>query len=154
GRYRILRFVGRGGMGEVYEAEDQELKDRVALKTLLPEIAADERMIDRFKREIQLARNIAHSRVCRVFHLDREGDSRFLASEFLEGETLSAKLEREGRLSTEAALPIIEEIAEALDAVHAAGILHRDLKPSNIMLTPRGVVLTDFGLARSFKPFG
>ncbi len=165
GRYRIVRFLSRGGMGEVYEAEDLELKERVALKTLLPEIAADGRMINRFKQEIQLSRKISHRNVCRVFDLARHpADSSsleiifFLTMEFLAGETLSAKLEREGRLSPEAALPLLEQMAEALDAAHRAGVIHRDFKPSNVMLVPctEGLraVVTDFGLARSFVPTG
>ena len=165
GRYRIVGFLSRGGMGEVYEAEDLELKERVALKTLLPEIAADGRMISRFKQEIQLSRKISHPNVCRVFDLARHpADSSspevvfFLTMEFLPGETLAATVEREGRLSPEAALPLLEQMAEALDAAHRAGVIHRDFKPSNVMLVP-GVegpraVVTDFGLARSFVPAG
>jgi tetratricopeptide (TPR) repeat protein/tRNA A-37 threonylcarbamoyl transferase component Bud32 len=165
GRYRIIRFLSRGGMGEVYEAEDLELKERVALKTLLPEIAADGRMINRFKQEIQLSRKISHRNVCRVFDLARHpADSSsleivfFLTMEFLAGETLADKLEREGRLSPDAALPLLEQMAEALDAAHRAGVIHRDFKPSNVMLVPcpEGLraVVTDFGLARSFVPTG
>jgi tetratricopeptide (TPR) repeat protein len=159
GRYRILRYIGRGGMGEVYEAEDQELKERVALKTLLPEIASDEAMIARFKQEIQLARRIGHPNVCRVFDLARDpADASgangvyFLTMEFLPGETLWARLQREGRLTPAVALPLLEQMAQALDAAHRAGVIHRDLKPSNVMLVPgpQGVraVVTDFGLAR------
>jgi tetratricopeptide (TPR) repeat protein len=164
-RYRIDRFLGRGGMGEVYEAEDLELKERVALKTLLPEIATDGRMIGRFKQEIQLSRKISHPNVCRVFDLARHpADSSspeivfFLTMEFLAGETLAARLEREGRLSPDAALPLLEQMAEALDAAHRAGVIHRDFKPSNVMLVPTSeglrAVVTDFGLARSFVPTG
>jgi tetratricopeptide (TPR) repeat protein len=165
GRYRIVRSLGRGGMGEVYEAEDLELKERVALKTLLLAIAGDERMIARFKQEIQLARKISHPNVCRVFDLARhpaDGSSPetivFLTMELLDGETLAARLQREGRLAPHAALPLLDQIAEALDAAHRVGVIHRDLKPSNVMLArasegPRAVV-TDFGLARSFVPTG
>jgi serine/threonine protein kinase/Flp pilus assembly protein TadD len=163
GRYRIVQSLGHGGMGEVYEAEDLELKERVALKTLLPAIAADERMIARFKQEIQLARKISHPNVCRVFDLARhpaDGSSPetivFLTMELVEGETLAARLQREGRLAPETVLPLLEQIAEALDAAHRAGVIHRDLKPSNVMLAPASegprVVVTDFGLARSFVP--
>jgi tetratricopeptide (TPR) repeat protein len=162
GRYFIVRYLNRGGMGEVYEARDEELGERVALKTVLPEIAADARMIARFKQEIQLSRKIAHPNVCRVFDLARhpaDGSSPdtvfFLTMEFLDGETLSARLERDGRMSPEQALPLLEQMALALDAAHTAGVIHRDFKPSNVMLverpgspTPR-VVVTDFGLARS-----
>ena len=163
GRYRIVRFLSRGGMGEVYEAEDLELKIRVALKTLLPAIAADADMIARFKQEIQLSRKIPHPNVCRVFDLNRhpaDGSSSnptfFLTMEFLDGETLAARIGREGRMTTEAAFPLIEQMADALDAAHRSGVIHRDFKPSNVMLAPSGegvrAVVTDFGLARSFAP--
>ncbi len=165
GRYRIVRFLGRGGMGEVYEAEDLELKEHVALKTLLPAIASDGRMIARFKREIQLSRKVSHPNVCRVFDLARhpaDGPASdatvFLTMEFLPGETLSARLRREGRMPAAEALPILSQMAEGLDAAHRAGVIHRDFKPANVMLVPsEGVtraVVTDFGLARSFAPSG
>jgi len=158
GRYRILRELGRGGMGQVYEAEDTELHEHIALKTLLPEVAADTGMVARFKREIQLARKIGHANVCRVFDLARHpADSSspdatlFLTMEFLPGETLAGRLEREGRLSAAEALPLLEQMAEALDAAHRAGIIHRDFKPANVMLVGggRGAVVTDFGLAHA-----
>jgi serine/threonine protein kinase len=156
GRYRIVRFLNRGGMGEVYEAHDREFKDRVALKTLLPEIAADAAMIARFKQEIQLSRKIAHPNVCKVYDLGRHEATVFLTMEFLAGETLAARLAREGRLPCDAALPLLSQMAEALEAAHRAGVIHRDLKPSNVMLesSPEGTraVVTDFGLARSFTP--
>jgi tetratricopeptide (TPR) repeat protein/tRNA A-37 threonylcarbamoyl transferase component Bud32 len=163
GRYRIVRFLSCGGMGEVYEADDLELKERVALKTLLPAIADDMRMIARFKQEIQLSRKISHPNVCRVFDLARhpvDGSSPettfFLTMEFLSGETLAARLGREPRMATAAALPLMEQMAAALEAAHRCGIIHRDLKPSNVMLAPDGAgvraVVTDFGLARSFGP--
>ncbi len=165
GRYRIIRFIGRGGMGEVYEAEDGDMKIRVALKTLLPAIADDAAMIGRFKQEIQLSRKVAHPNVCRVFDLNRHppdappGATTFLLTmEFLEGETLADRLARDGRMTPEEALPLIEQMAGALDAAHRAGVIHRDFKPSNVMLErsaegPRAVV-TDFGLARSFTSSG
>jgi tetratricopeptide (TPR) repeat protein len=164
GRYRIVRWLGRGGMGEVYEADQLELNECVAIKTLLPEICADPQMIDRFKQEIQLSRKIAHPNVCKVFDLARhpaDGSTPdvvfFLSMEFVAGETLRDKLRRERRVSPAAALPIIEQIADALDAVHRAGVIHRDLKPSNVMLTtaPDGssrAVVMDFGLARMVAP--
>ncbi len=160
GRYRIVRFLGRGGMGEVYEAADLELRERVAVKTLRPDVAGDARSINRFKQEIQLSRRVAHPNVCKVFDLVRHSanDSSpsviyFLTMELLIGETLEARIRREGPMSTNQALPIIEQISAALDAAHQAGIIHRDFKPSNIMLVggPLGTraVVTDFGLARS-----
>src|ERR1017187_401725 len=165
GRYRIVRFLGRGGMGEVFEAEDCELKGRVALKTLLPLIASDGRMLARFKQEIQLSRKVSHPNVCRVFDLARHpADAAadvatvFLTMEFLDGETLAERLRREGRMSPAEALPLLAQMAEALDAAHRAGVIHRDFKPSNVMLVPSGeglrAVVTDFGLARSFTTSG
>ena len=164
GRYRVIRFLARGGMGEVYEAEDFELKEHVALKTLLPEIASDGRMIARFKQEIQLSRRIAHGNVCRVFDLARhpsDGSPEatvFLTMEFLPGETLAARLDRDGGISADAALPLLAQMAEALDAAHRAGVIHRDFKPANVMLVPipegLRVVVTDFGLARNLVSSG
>jgi tetratricopeptide (TPR) repeat protein len=164
GRFRIVRFLNRGGMGEVYEAEDTELRERIAIKTLLPVISSDVRMIARFKQELQLCRKIGHPNVCRVFDLfrhpaDRSGSESatyFLTMELLAGETLSACMHREGAIAADRALGILEQIAAALDAAHAAGIIHRDLKPSNVLLVPASggmrAVVTDFGLARSFTP--
>jgi eukaryotic-like serine/threonine-protein kinase len=156
GRYRIVRFLGRGGMGEVFEAEDRELKERVALKTLLPEIADDPVMLARFKQEIQLSRKVSHDNVCRVFDQVRHEGTVFLTMEFLEGETLAARLRREERMSAADALPLLAQMAEGLDAAHRAGIIHRDFKPANVMLTAAGdgslrAVITDFGLARRFS---
>jgi tetratricopeptide (TPR) repeat protein len=150
-------------MGEVYEAEDLELRGSVALKTLLPEIAGDARSISRFKQEIQLSRKVVHPNVCRVFDLSLHPvDSSspapiyFLTMEFLPGETLEARLRREGPMSPSEALPILERVASALDAAHKAAIIHRDFKPSNVMMVPAGgslrPVVTDFGLARSNAP--
>ena len=158
-RYVIVRHVGRGGMGEVYEARDPELGVTVALKTLLPEIAHDESMIARFKREIALSREVAHPNVCKVFdiaqHESEDGrEIVFLTMEFLAGETLSAKLDRDGAMKEAEALPLLEQMAAALDASHAAGVIHRDFKPSNVVLVSSAggirAVVTDFGLARKF----
>jgi serine/threonine protein kinase len=158
GRYRIVRYLNRGGMGEVYEADDLELKERIALKTLLPELASDPRMISRFKTEIQLSRKISHPNVCRVFDLARTDEIGepvyFLTMEFLEGETLAGKMRREGRIALAEALPLLDQMAQGLGAAHRAGVLHRDFKPSNVMLVPSReggrVVVTDFGLARGY----
>ena len=158
GRYRVVRFVARGGMGEVYEVEDQELRERVAMKTVRPEVARDTVAIERFRREIQLARKVTHPNVCRIFDVSYHRDAAapegfiFLTMELLTGETLAQRLKRSGPMSTEAALPIARQIAQALDAAHQAGVVHRDLKPGNVMLAESrsGVraVVTDFGLAR------
>jgi serine/threonine protein kinase/tetratricopeptide (TPR) repeat protein len=157
-RYRVSRFIARGGMGEVYEADDLELRERVALKTVRSEVAGDTLAVERFKREIQLARKVTHPNVCRIFdvsHHRPEGDGAgviFLTMELLVGETLAERLRQAGPLQPGAALPIARQVADALQAAHQAGVVHRDLKPGNVMLVEgRGslrAVVTDFGLAR------
>lgn len=157
-RYRVLRFVAAGGMGDVYEAQDQELGTRVALKTLRLDLLGDEGAKERFKTEILLARKVTHPHVCRIFDLGThrpDGDGRpvtFLTMEYLQGETLADRMVRAGRLAPEEALPLVGQISEALAAAHRAGVIHRDLKPANVMLVPSGeasrAVVMDFGLAR------
>jgi eukaryotic-like serine/threonine-protein kinase len=155
-RYRVVRFIARGGMGEVYEVEDWELQARIALKTIAPERASSARQIGRFRQEIQLARKVSHANVCRVFdlghHKDKlHADLLFLTMELLEGETLSAYLHRHGPMTCEQALPLVRQMVSALAAAHQLGIVHRDFKPGNVMLleTARGPLakVTDFGLA-------
>jgi tetratricopeptide (TPR) repeat protein len=154
-RYLVRRFIARGGMGEVYAVDDLELGIRVALKTILPELAGDDVMRERFRQEIHLARKITHPNVCRLFDLGiHAGQVTFLTMELLEGETLHARIRRAGPLPEAEALPIVEQLAAALSAAHALGVVHRDLKSENVMLvaTPSGsvrAVVTDFGLARS-----
>jgi eukaryotic-like serine/threonine-protein kinase len=164
GRYEIVRFIAKGGMGEVYEAKDLEFNDPVALKTLLPQIASVEEMVLRFKREIQLSRKIAHPNVCKMFDITRhpQGDPSpsqtiCLTMEFLAGETLLQALEATPVMPPARALRILAQVADALEAAHQSGVVHRDLKASNIMLVPamgkttRAVVM-DFGLARRVNP--
>jgi serine/threonine protein kinase/tetratricopeptide (TPR) repeat protein len=158
-RFRILRFIAKGGMGEVYEAEDLELGQRVALKTIRPEIAEYPGALSRFKREVNLARQVTHPNVCRIFDLFRHhpasgADTVFLTMELLHGQTLSERLSGSGHLPSDEALSLLRQVASALDAAHRAGVLHRDLKPGNIVLDPeaRGqtrAVITDFGMAWS-----
>ena len=160
GRFRIERFIGEGGMGEVYAAEDLELHERVALKTLRPALSERVALVEQFKQEIHLARRVTHRNVARVFELFREEievdatrrSIAFLTMELLDGETLSARIRRAGPMSVGEALPIAEQIASGLEAAHAADIVHRDLKSSNILLIdePGGGVraaVSDFGLA-------
>jgi serine/threonine protein kinase/Tol biopolymer transport system component len=167
GRFKIARFIGRGGMGEVYEAEDLELGVRIALKTLRPEISSNPEALNRFKQEVQLARRVTHPNVCRMFDIARGRTNReavtsptdhvFLTMELLEGEPLSKRLRRTGRMGIEEAWPIIRQMGEALQSAHEAGVIHRDFKPSNVLLVPTQVsganeiraVVTDFGLARA-----
>jgi len=157
-RYHVIRFIARGGMGEVYEVEDTELRTRVALKTIAPERASSARQVARFRQEIQLARRVSHPNVCRVFDLGRHKDGRngdvlFLTMELLPGQTLARCLHDQGPMSGEQALPLIRQMVSALAAAHQLGIVHRDFKPGNVMLeqTPQGaaVKVTDFGLATS-----
>jgi eukaryotic-like serine/threonine-protein kinase len=155
-RYRIVKFIARGGMGEVYEAEDLELRTHVAVKTIRSEIAADPKMMERFRREIHLGHRVTHPNVSRIFDLGfHRGGSKsvtFLTMELLSGETLAVRVSRAGRLMAEEALPIVAQMAAALDAAHDAGIVHRDFKSGNVMLVEtekgRRAVVTDFGLAR------
>lgn len=162
-RFRIVRFVAQGGMGEVYEAADQMLGERVALKFLSRRILGDPDIVRRFRREVQLARKVTHPNVCRlhdVYHHATEGglggptDLIFVTMEMLAGETLEERLGRDGAFSEPAAFELAVQMAAALDAAHEAGVVHRDFKTSNVMLTPRSggerAVVTDFGLARSF----
>lgn len=156
-RFRILEFLGEGGMGEVYRAEDLELDRPVALKTLRPGLAADERLLRQLKQETYTAQRVTHRNVCRIFDLFRHdaGGGRtviFITMELLPGETLAQRIRRQGRIPLREALPIAAQIAHALDAAHQAGIVHRDLKSGNVLMTnaPDGserAVITDFGLA-------
>jgi tetratricopeptide (TPR) repeat protein/TolB-like protein len=163
-RYRIVAFLGRGAVGEVYEAQDLELDEPLAVKILRPQIAGDEQVLRRFKREVQLARRVTHPNVCRVFDLvyhsgEPPQDSRvFLTMELLRGETLADRLERAGPLAPAEALPIVAQITQALEAAHANGVIHRDLKSANVILVGpperQRAVVTDFGLAGSTTPMG
>ncbi len=156
-RFLIIRFVGCGGMGEVYEAEDRLLQGaRVALKTISLRMAADPSALERFEREVLLARQVTHPNVCPIYdicyHEGRGGPACFLTMKLLPGETLAARLAREGKLAADEALPVVRQIAAALHAAHGEGIVHRDVKPGNIMVDGSGpdvkAVVTDFGLAR------
>ena len=160
-RFRIVRFIARGGMGEVYEAEDQVLHERVALKTIRPDVANDPRTMERFLREVHLARSVTHPNVARTFDVFHHESLAFLTMELLAGQTLAECLSKGGRMAPEAALPLIEQMASALTAAHEAGVVHRDFKSANVMLEPDErrpgglrVVVTDFGLARRDRPRG
>jgi len=156
-RFEILRFLSRGGMGEVYEAWDLELKERVALKAIRPEIAQYADVLERFKREVKQARGISHPNVCRVHELFSHEPSPkvkiwFLSMEFLEGVTLSDHLRHHGPMQTASAFELVEQMVHGLIAAHALGVIHRDFKTSNVMLVNTGprrprAVITDFGLA-------
>lgn len=159
-RYRIQRFVARGGMGEVYEAYDRTLRERVALKTVMPTVSDSPRAVRRLMAEVQLSRRVSHPNVCRIYDLgaervtDGDGTLHFLTMEFVEGLSLAQELERTGPLKIAVALDIARQLLSGLEAAHEAGILHRDFKPDNIMLRPTNgsrqrAVIMDFGLARA-----
>lgn len=155
-RYEIIRCVGAGGMGEVYEAYDRQFKETVALKVIHQGTQSAAVAAERFVREAQLARKVTHRNVCRIFdiHGDRlHGEEvLFLTMELVHGETLSTRLKREGRIEQGEALSIALQLCSGLEAVHHSGVLHRDLKPSNVMLEQEDgewrAVLTDFGIAK------
>ena len=160
GRYRIARFVSKGGMGEVYAAEDLELRETIALKIPKRGPISDEELLERLKREVQLARRVTHPNVCRMFDVGfHKGDDHatvFLTMELLEGETLEARLRRVGKLTPEEARPIIEQLVAGLAAAHERGVIHRDFKSNNVLLCAddrpgagERAVIIDFGLARS-----
>jgi eukaryotic-like serine/threonine-protein kinase len=160
-RYEVIRFIAKGGMGEVYEVEDRELRTRVALKTVTIVRLLSAHLISDFKREIQLARKVTHPNVCRVYDLGHHshatcGDIVFLTMELLQGNTLTAYLYQHGPMTRDQALPLIEQMVSALSAAHQLGIVHRDFKPGNVMLIEEAgqklVKVTDFGLARSLRP--
>ena len=132
-RYRIISLLGRGGMGEVFRADDLTLGQPVALK-FLPQSMTDEFMLERFRNEVRIARRISHPNVCRVYDIGETDNQVFLSMEYVDGEDLSSLLRRVGRLPRDKALEIARKICAGLAAAHDKGVLHRDLKPSNIML--------------------
>ncbi len=147
GRYRIIALLGRGGMGEVFRADDLSLGQPVALK-FLPEAATDEITLARFRNEVRIARRISHPNVCRVYDIGQADNQVFLSMEYIDGEDLSSLLRRIGRLPSDKAVEIARKICAGLAAAHDKGVLHRDLKPANIMLDGRGeILIMDFGLA-------
>ena len=148
GRYRIIALLGKGGMGEVYRADDLTLGQPVALKFLPEEASHDESLLERFRNEVRIARRVSHPNVCRVYDVGEVDGHTFFTMEYVDGEDLASLLRRIGRLPQDKALDIARQLCAGLAAAHAKGVLHRDLKPANIMLDGRGqVVMTDFGLA-------
>ena len=148
GRYRIVAMLGKGGMGEVYRADDLSLEQPVALKFLPEAVAHNPDALARFRNEVRVARQVSHPNVCRMYDLGEADGCCFLSMEYVDGEDLGALLRRIGRLPADKALEIARKLCAGLAAAHEKGVLHRDLKPANVMLDGRGqVLLTDFGLA-------
>jgi serine/threonine-protein kinase len=147
-RYRIVGLLGRGGMGEVYRADDLKLGQAVALKFLPPETRGDPAALERFRNEVRVARQVSHPNVCRIYDLSDGDGEPFLSMEYVDGEDLASLLRRIGRLPPDKAVQVARQLCAGLSAAHDLGVLHRDLKPANVMLDGRGVAkITDFGLA-------
>ena len=148
GRYRVIALLGKGGMGEVYRADDLTLGQPIALKFLPEPAMRDEGLLERFRNEVRTARRVSHPNVCRVYDVGEVDGQTFFTMEYVDGEDLASLLRRIGRLPQDKALDIARQLCAGLAAAHAKGVLHRDMKPANIMLDGRGqVVITDFGLA-------
>ncbi len=154
-RYQIIEKVGKGGMGEVYKALDREIDEKVALKLLNPDIAGDEKTIERFRSELKLARQISHRNVCRMYDLNKAEGTHYIIMEYVAGEDLKSSIRRMGPLNPAKAVFITKQVCEGLIEAHRLGVVHRDLKPQNIMIDPEGNVrIMDFGIARSLKTKG
>jgi serine/threonine-protein kinase len=149
GRYEILNLLVEGGMGSVYRARDRVLDEIVAFKVLRRELGAQPELIERFKREVKLARRVTHPNVARMFDIGEHEGTTFLTMEFIDGESLTHLLERTGPLPVETVSSIANEVCAGLSAAHRAGVVHRDLKPDNVMVgRDRRVMIMDFGIAR------
>src|SRR5687767_8423311 len=147
-RYRIVGLVGRGGMGEVYRADDLKLGQPVALKFLPEALQADDDRRERFYNEVRMARQVTHPAVCRVHDVGEVEGHLFLSMEYVDGEDLGSLLRRIGRLPQDKAIELARQLCAGLSAAHDKGVLHRDLKPGNVMVDGRGRVrVTDFGLS-------
>ncbi len=151
-RYEIIRQLGQGGMGAVYQARDRELDRMVALKVIRPELAGHPEILQRFKHELILARQVTHRNVIRIFDLGEAGGIKFITMEYIEGRDLRSLLIEKGKLPPAEAVAIIEQVCLALEAAHSEGVVHRDLKPQNIMVDGEGKAsVMDFGIARSVE---
>ncbi len=155
GRYQIIEELGKGGMGRVYKVLDKEVKAKVALKLIKPEIASDKKTIERFRNELKIARDIAHKNVCRMYHLGKEEGAYYITMEYVSGEDLKSFIRRSGVISVGKAISIANQVCEGLLEAHRLGVIHRDLKPQNIMIDKEGNArIMDFGIARSLRAKG
>src|SRR5687767_8732773 len=148
GRYRLVALLGRGGMGEVYRADDLTLDQPVALKFLPGGVIAGDVRLNRFHNELRTARQVAHRNVCRVYDLGEANGRQFLTMEYVDGEDLASLLRRIGRVPQDKAVEIARQLCAGVAAAHDRGVIHRDLKPANVMIDGEGNVrITDFGIA-------
>lgn len=154
-RYEIVRLLGQGGMGAVYQAHDRELDRQVAIKVIRADMASNPEILRRFKQELILARQITHKNVIRIFDLGQADGVKFITMEYIEGENLQGVLRRKKKLEPAEAANIMAQVCRALEAAHAESVIHRDLKPQNIMLDKSGrAYVMDFGIARSMLAAG
>ncbi len=150
GRYEILEMLGEGGMGAVYKARDTAVDRLIALKLIRPDLAGNPAILQRFKQELVLARQVTHRNVIRIYDLGEADGLKFITMEYIEGQDLRSLLRAQGKLPVPEAIAIAEQFLSGLQAAHAEGVIHRDLKPGNIMRDPHGrIVVMDFGLART-----
>ncbi len=155
GRYQIIEELGKGGMGRVYKVLDTEIKEKVALKLLKPEIAADQETIERFRNELKLARKISHRNVCRMYDLGKAEGTHFITMEYVHGEDLKSMIRMSTGLTVGTVLSVGKQVCDGLAEAHSLGVVHRDLKPQNIMIDKGGnAKIMDFGIARSIKEKG
>ena len=149
GRYRLVALLGKGGMGEVYRADDLTLDQPVALKFLPEGVAGNDTRLTQFHNELRVARQVSHKNVCRLYDLGDADGRRFLTMEYVDGEDLSSSLRRFGRMPPDKAIQIARQLCAGVAAAHEKGVLHRDLKPANLMLDGNGDMrITDFGIAK------
>jgi hypothetical protein len=154
-RFEIIEEIGQGGMGTVYKAYDSKIREVVALKLLKPEIASDPEVIERFRNELKLARQVSHRHVCRMYDLGEEWLSIYISMEYVAGEDLKSFIRRSGHLTEAKAVGLAGQIAAGLGEAHRLGVVHRDLKPQNVMIDKDGnAKIMDFGIARSLHTRG
>jgi serine/threonine protein kinase/Flp pilus assembly protein TadD len=155
GRYQIIEELGKGGMGKVYKVLDTEIKEKIALKLIKPEVAADKKTIERFRNELKFARKIRHQNVCQMYDLNKEAGAYYITMEYVTGEDLKGLIRRVKQIPIGTTISIAKQVCEGLTEAHRLGLIHRDLKSSNIMIDKEGNArIMDFGIARSIESKG